>query len=120
MDPIRRAAIRSFLFHQRGEALLGVGHPLLAADEFTRSIDISRDLLDDDGDPRFEARQRLPLSLLRRARCWLLAGGHPREASSDLREARKRYTGLYADEGRPEHGRRLREVEVLERVEERR
>lgn len=113
-EHFRHRAIRSYLFQQRAEALLGVGHPLLAADDFTNTIEICRDLLDTDGDPRYEARQQLPLALLRRARCWLQAGDdHAREASSDLREARDRYASLFQDERRPDHRRRLREVEGL-------
>ena len=116
----RRAAIRSYLFQQRGEALLRVGHPLLAADEFTRAIDICRPLLEGEGDPRYEARQRLPVALLRRAHCWIEAGDHAQEASLDLREARQRFSSLLEDEGRPEHRRRLGEVDSLEQELERR
>ena len=113
----RRDAIKCHLFQQRGEALLRVGHPLLAADELTRAIDLCRGLLDGDGDPRYDAQQRLPLALLRRAHCWIAAGGdHAREASDDLREARQRFVTLFEDEGRPEHRRRLAEVETLEQA----
>ena len=113
-DEPRREAIRSLLFRQRGEALLRVGHPLLAADDFTRSIDICRELLEDGGESRYEALQQLPLALLRRAKCWLISGSdHLREAKIDLNEARRRYEQLIRDEGRPEHERRLEELEDL-------
>ncbi|MCA8922973.1 MAG: hypothetical protein KDD82_14255 [Planctomycetes bacterium] len=113
-DEARREAIRSLLFRQRGEALLRVGHPLLAADDFTRSIDICRELLEDGGESRYEAMQQLPLSLLRRAKCWLISGAdHMREAKLDLNEARRRYEQLLREEGRPEHERRLEELEDL-------
>ncbi|MEZ6186126.1 MAG: hypothetical protein R3F62_14075 [Planctomycetota bacterium] len=113
-DEPRREAIRSLLFRQRGEALLRVGHPLLAADDFTRSIDICRELLEDGGESRYEAMQQLPLALLRRAKCWLISGDdHLREAKLDLSEARRRYEQLIREEGRPEHERRLEELEDL-------
>lgn len=113
-DEARRGAIRSLLFRQRGEALLRVGHPLLAADDFTRSIDICRELLEDGGESRYEALQQLPLALLRRAKCWLISGSdHLREAKVDLNEARRRYEQLIREEGRPEHERRLEELEDL-------
>lgn len=113
----RRSAIRSYLFQQRGEALLRVGHPLLAADEFTRAIELCRPLLEGDSDdPRYEARQRLPVALLRRAHCWIEAKGHEQEATADLREARQRFAGLLEDEGRPEFRRRLSEVDGLEQA----
>ena len=85
-EMLRYQAIRTHLFMQRGEALVGVGHPLLAADEFTRSIDICESLLDEDGDAQYEARLRLPLALLNRARCWVDSGDHSSEATQDLRQ----------------------------------
>ena len=59
---------------------------------------------------------RLPLALLRRARCWVASGGdHTRNATPDLRKAYKLYAGLIKDESRPEHRRRLREVRDLQK-----
>ncbi|RMG09218.1 MAG: hypothetical protein D6731_20175 [Planctomycetota bacterium] len=112
----RRQAILSFLYLQRGEALAEVGHPLLAADELTRAVELCEELADeDDGDEAsYEARQRLPLALLRRARCWLSDGGHRLEARRDLRRAQRLYAGLLEEEPRPEHRRRLREVRDLQ------
>ncbi len=111
----QRATIRSLLFRTRGEALLEVGHPLLAADEFTRSVDLSRELMDRGGEARYEAQQHLPLTLLLRARAWLAAGEHDDEASSDLRESRRLFRALFEDEARPMHGRRLEEIRSLQR-----
>jgi tetratricopeptide (TPR) repeat protein len=114
-DDTQRQAIRGQLLHQRGAALTGVGHPLLAVDEFTRSIDISRALLEEDGESRYDASQQLPLALLLRARAWLDAGEHEEEAVSDLHEARVLYRRLFEDEARPAYGRRLEEVRALQR-----
>lgn len=114
-DDAQRQAIRGQLLHQRGAALTGVGHPLLAVDEFTRSIDICRALLEEDGESRYDASQQLPLALLLRARAWLGAGEHEEEAVSDLREARVLYRRLFEDEARPAYGRRLEEVRALQR-----
>lgn len=111
----QRATVRSQLFRTRGEALLEVGHPLLAADEFTRSVDLYRELIDHGGEARYEAQQHLPLTLLLRARAWLAAGEHDDEASSDLREARRMFRALFEEEARPMHGRRLEEVRALQR-----
>lgn len=111
----RHQAIRAHLFLQRGEALREVGHPLLAVDEFTRSIDLCRDLLEEEGPAQHEARLRLPLALLRRARCFMDSDEHPAEATSDLREARRLYHDLVQGESRPEHRRRLSEVRALMR-----
>lgn len=110
-----RASIRSQLFRQRGEALLEVGHPLLAADEFTRSIELWRELMEAGGEARYEAQQHLPLTLLLRARSWLAAGEHEDEAKVDLREARRMYRALFEYEARPMHGRRLEEIRALQR-----
>lgn len=111
-----RQSIRSSMLQQRGEALSGIGHPLLAVDEFTRAIDICRSLVDEDGDGRYEASQQLPLALLLRARSWLAAGEHLEEAKHDLRESRRLYRRLFEDEARPVHGRRLEEVRALQRT----
>src|SRR5690606_25989238 len=100
----QRATIRCQLFRARGEALLEVGHPLLAADEFTRSVDLCRDLADRGGEARYEAQQHLPLALLLRARAWLAAGEHDDEADIDLREARRMFRALFEEEARPMHG----------------
>ncbi|MCO5165088.1 MAG: hypothetical protein M9894_01805 [Planctomycetes bacterium] len=109
------SVVRTQLFRLRGEALLEIGHPLLAADEFTRAVDLSRELVDGGGEGRYEAQQHLPLALLLRARAWLAAGGHDEEARGDLREARRLYRALFEDEARPLHGRRLEEVRALQR-----
>jgi tetratricopeptide (TPR) repeat protein len=111
----QRATLRSQLFRQRGEALLEVGHPLLAADEFTRSVDLCRELIDRGGEARYEAQQHLPIALLQRARSWLAAGDHEDEAKVDLREARRLFRALFEDEARPMHGRRLEEIRSLQR-----
>lgn len=111
----QRATVRSQLFRTRGEALLQVGHPLLAADEFTRSVDLDRELMDRGGEARYEAQQHLPQTLLLRARAWLAAGDHDDEASADLREARRLFRALFDEEARPMHGRRLEEVRSLQR-----
>jgi tetratricopeptide (TPR) repeat protein len=115
----RQSAIRTHLFMQRGEALVEVGHPLLASDEFSRTIDLYEELLDtdDEGEAQYEARLRLPLALLRRARCWVSSGSpeHSVDALRDLRRAQRLYAGLLREEARPEHRRRLREVRELQR-----
>jgi tetratricopeptide (TPR) repeat protein len=115
-EALRREAIRAHMFLQRGEALVGVGHPLLAADEFTRSIDLCEGLLEEDGEAHYEAKLRLPLALLRRARCWLDSGrDHGPEAAADLKRAYRLYVELVQDEARPMHRRKLREVRELQR-----
>lgn len=114
-DAAQRGAVRAQLFRLRGEALLEIGHPLLAADEFSRSVDLCRELMDGGAEGRYEAQQHLPLALLLRARSWLAAGGHDDEARLDLREARRLYRALFEDEARPVHGRRLEEVRTLQR-----
>lgn len=111
----QRATVRCQLFRARGEALLAIGHPLLAADELTRSVDLCRDLADRGGEARYEAQQHLPLALLLRARAWLAAGEHDDEAAADLREARRMFRTLFEEEARPMHGRRLEEVRALQR-----
>ncbi|MGE0708486.1 MAG: hypothetical protein AB7N76_21095 [Planctomycetota bacterium] len=116
-EELRQAAIRTQLYLQRGLALQAVGHPLLASDEYGRAVEGCRRLLDgeEEGEATYEARQRLPLALLQRARCWIAAGDHEREAAHDLREARRHYHALVQEEERPAHRRQLREVRELQR-----
>ncbi len=114
-DEPRAPSIRSSLHMERGEALRHVGHPLLAVDEFSRTVELCRRMLDEQGDGAYEAILRLPEALLRRARCLIDAGGdHAREADADLREAHRRFTELVSEEGRPVHRRRLDEVRELQ------
>ena len=74
------------------------GHPLLASDEFSRSIDICEELLDADveGEAQYEARLRLPLALLRRASCWVNAGDVAHSADARVITSYSiHYTKLY-------------------------
>lgn len=117
-EALRFAAIRAHLYQERGGALEAVGHPLLAVDEYGRSISACRRLLDEDeeeGEASYEARLRLPQVLYQRARCWAAAGEHAADASQDLREARRLYHGLVQEEERPAHRRQLRIVRQLQR-----
>ncbi len=112
-DP-RPRAIRSSLHMERGEALRHVGHPLLAVDELTRTVELCRRILDEEEDEAYEAELRLPEALMRRARCFLEAGtDHAPEAARDLDEAQQRFTALLAEEDRPGHRRRLDELRTL-------
>ncbi|HBP17954.1 MAG TPA: hypothetical protein DEA08_09185 [Planctomycetes bacterium] len=116
-EPDRHASIWSELYLQRGAALDAIGHPLLATDEYGRAVALCREILDreEDNEASYECRQRLPLTLLQRARAWIAAGEHEREASQDLREARRLYAQLVKDEERPGHKRKLREARHLQR-----
>jgi tetratricopeptide (TPR) repeat protein len=116
-EQARQASIWTQLYLQRGVALQAVGHPLLASDEYGRSVSGCRKLLDteEEGEATYEARQRLPQALLQRARCWIAAGEHDEEAGRDLREARRLFHSLVQDEERPAHRRFLREVRGLQR-----